>query len=273
MTERKVTPRKRLSPANFPGQCGFTLIEIILVIAVIAILAGVLAPLASRSIDSSREDLTRQRERQIFQAIMGADSDDAGGFLADIGRLPASLTELAARGALPLYSTAHVGSVGMGWRGPYLKDGLDALGQPIDGWGTPLDYGIVGLGRIRSAGADHTMGTADDLTYPSNALTNNDLTTTVNLSIKVLDSSTPTPAYVDNPPNQNTIVYLANNGAEASLPPFPGPSPFSVTLIRGMHALAVTADPDGPGVQAPVSNTVTTLCRGANTLQQTVVLK
>src|SRR5206468_10676930 len=101
MTERRVTPKKRLSPESFPGQCGFTLIEIILAIAVMAILAGALAPLASRSIDNSREDLTRQRERQIFQAIMGADSDDAGGFLADIGRLPASLTELAARGALP----------------------------------------------------------------------------------------------------------------------------------------------------------------------------
>lgn len=273
MLDTALPAKKELSPARRRNQCGFTLIEIILVIAVMAILAGALVPLASRSIDSSREDLTRQREHQIFQVIMGADSDDAGGFLADIGRLPASLTELAARGSLPLYSTAHVGSVGMGWRGPYLKDGLDAAGQPIDGWGTPLDYGIAGLGRIRSAGADHTMGTADDLTYPSNALTNNDLTTTVNLSIKVLDASTAPPVYVDNPPTQNTVVYLTNNGAEASLPPFPGPSPFSVTLVRGIHAAVVTADPDGAGIQPPVVKTVTVLCRGGNTLQQTVALR
>jgi general secretion pathway protein G len=273
MTEKEVIPKKRLNPAGFPDQGGFTLIEIILVIAVMAILAGALAPLASRSIDSSREDLTRQRERQIFQAIMGAENDDAGGFLADIGRLPVALTELAARGALPLYGTANTGSVGMGWRGPYLKDGLNGAGQPVDAWGTPFDYGVAGLGVVRSAGADHGLGTADDLVYPSNALTNNDLTTTVNLSIKVLDSSGSAPVYVDNPATQSTVVYLANNGAENFLAAFPGPSPFSLSLVRGIHAAVVTADPDGAGLQPPIAKTVTIFCRGGNALQQTVALR
>jgi prepilin-type N-terminal cleavage/methylation domain-containing protein len=254
-------------------QLGFTLIEIILAIAVMAILAGALAPLAIRSINSSREDLTRQREIQVFQSIMGANGEQGGGFLSDIGRLPISLTELSTQGPLPLYNTANVGAVGMGWRGPYVTDGLDSSGRPVDAWGTPFDYGVLGVGRIRSAGADRTMGTSDDLVYPSNPLTNNDLTTTVNISIKVLDSSAAPAVYVDNPSVQSTVIYLTNNGVQSSLPAFPGPSPFSATLSRGIHAITVTADPDGLGPQLPIANTVTIFCRGGNTQQETITLR
>jgi general secretion pathway protein G len=256
-----------------PGQPGFTLIEVILVIAVMAILAGAMVPLATRSINSSREDLTRKRELQISEAIMGSDDDEGGGFLSDVGRLPASLSELTARGSLPLYNTANAGAVGMGWRGPYLKDGLDSSGQPVDAWGTPFDYGVAGAGRIRSAGADHAIGTSDDLVYPSNALTNNDLTTTVNFSIKVLDSSAAPPVYIDNPVVQSTTIYLTSNGAQSSLPPYPGPSPFSASLSRGIHAITITADPDGAGLQLPITKTITLSCRGGNTLQQTIILR
>jgi prepilin-type N-terminal cleavage/methylation domain-containing protein len=270
MSQQVIEPQKG---KRCERQLGFTLIEIILAIAVMAILAGALAPLAIRSINSSREDLTRQREIQIFQAIMGADGEHGGGFLSDIGRLPISLTELSTSGSLPLFNTANVGSVGMGWRGPYLTDGLDSSGRPVDAWGTLFDYGAVGLGCIRSAGADHTMGTSDDLIYPSNPLTSNDLSTTVNISIKVLDSSSTPPVYVDNPNVQSTVIYLTNNGMQSSLPAFPGPSPFAATLSRGIHAITVTADPDGPGLQVPITNTVTIFCRGGNTLQETITLR
>ena len=57
----------------------------------------------------------------------------------------------------------------MGWRGPYLLEGVDEIGRPLDGWGTPMD--LVD-GQIRSAGPDRTISTtADNLVYPSTPIT------------------------------------------------------------------------------------------------------
>jgi len=253
---------------------GFTLIEIIIVIAVMAVLAGAMAPLVSNSIDRTREDVTKQRLITVFTAIVGPEDSQGSGFLADIGRLPSRspnpLTELTNRFSSPVYSTGgHTGNVGMGWRGPYVTDGIDTSGRPIDGWGYPLDFGVVGYGQLRSAGRDHVMGDADDLVYPANALTIDNFRSTVNLSIQVLDNSATPPTYVQH--GDSVRFYYAVDGAEQSA--LITSQPFSFILPHGIHAIVVTADPDGASSQPAVSSTLTIFCRGGSSLQQTIAVR
>ena len=192
---------------------GFTLIEVIIVIAILAVVAGAMAPLAVRTIDSARQDLTLKRQQSVYRAIFGDPSAPGSGFLSDIGQLPSTnLTELAVAGALPLYSIQPCG-VGMGWRGPYLLEGVDTTGQPLDGWGRPMD--LVN-GQIRSSGPDRTMSTTtDNLLYPSTPITVNNVNGSIVLVVFALDNSTAQPIFV--PAGGQATTYYARNGAMQSL--------------------------------------------------------
>jgi prepilin-type N-terminal cleavage/methylation domain-containing protein len=253
---------------------GFTLIEVIVIIAVLAILAGAMAPLATRVMDSSRQDLTLQRQQAIYQAIMGDPSAPGSGFLSDIGRLPGSdLTELATQQSLPSYAIQSCGT-GMGWRGPYLLQGIDASGHPLDGWGTPMDFVN---GQIRSAGPDQQMGTAgDNLLYPSVPLAGTTISGSVVLQVLALDNSTPQPTFV--PAGGQATLYFAQNGVMQSLTMpssfgayvFPGNG---ASLPQGIYAITVTGDPDGAGPQPAVTRTITIYCPGGGTAYQTVALR
>ena len=140
---------------NIKSSTGFTLIEAIVVIGILAIVAGSMAPLAVRMIDGSRRDQTIERQETILKAILGDPSAPGSGFLSDIGRLPGSnLMELTSRGSLPLHADQPCG-VKMGWRGPYLMDGTDATGLPLDGWGTPM---VLSNGQVHSAGPQQLNG-------------------------------------------------------------------------------------------------------------------
>lgn len=91
---------------KFRDSRGLTLVELVVVIAIIGILAAILAPNALNSIEKSKVAATLAD----FQAIKGA----ALGYYADTGAWPPS----AAPGADPgLY--AKVGNP-TGWNGPYL---------------------------------------------------------------------------------------------------------------------------------------------------------
>ncbi len=256
------------------SSAGFTLIEMIIVIAILAVIAGAMAPLAVRAIDSSRQDLTLKRQQQIYQAIFGDPSAPGSGFLSDIGRLPGNdLSELAVVGSLPLYSIQTCG-VGMGWRGPYLLEGVDTAGRPLDGWGTPMD--LVN-GQIRSAGPDHSMiATADNLVYPTVPITANNVNGSIVLEVFALDNSTAQPIFV--PAGGQATAYFAGNGSMQSLSllslsgsyVFPAAG---ASLPQGIHAISVTADPDGAGPQPALTRTLTVFCPGGGTAHQTVALR
>ena len=247
---------------------GFTLIEVIVVIAVMAILAGAMAPMVVRSLDSSRIELTQKRLKTAYEASMGADGTQGGGFLADLGRLPNNtLTELVAQSGLPAFTTAgHAGNVGMGWRGPYLIDGIVG-GRPTDGWGTPLSF--TG-GQVRSAGADRIAGNGDDLVYPSLPLT---ITTgNININVQVFDSSAGG-AYVQKG-TSTTFFWAANGVQQSSTVAIPLNGPFvSPALPQGIHAVTVTGDPDGPGIQPAQTATIAVYGRAGAMVQQTVGLR
>ncbi len=83
---------------------GFTLIEIVIAVAIVAILAGAITPLAFRELIAAREEAT---EREL-----GAIKDALLEFYEDTGRFPAENEGLA----------ALVGDPGVtGWQGPYLE--------------------------------------------------------------------------------------------------------------------------------------------------------
>lgn len=76
--------------ATMRSRRGFTLIELIVVLAIIALLVSIVAPRYTRSVDTAREGSLR--------TSLGVMRDAIDKFAADKGRYPDSLEELAARG-------------------------------------------------------------------------------------------------------------------------------------------------------------------------------
>ncbi len=121
---------------------GFTLLEVIIIIAIIAILAGLIAPLAVNRIDQQRFDACRRELQNIKLAIVGDQQLLSGGmrnsfgFVGDLGLVPrsipngAGLDELLVQGGLPSWQFSS--GVWWGWRGPYLSNITDPWGHDYD---------------------------------------------------------------------------------------------------------------------------------------------
>ncbi len=82
---------------------GFTLIEIIIAVAIVAILAGTVTPMAFREIIKAREEATLNELNQLNKALVR--------FYEDTGRFPTQAEGLAALVADPGVN---------GWQGPYV---------------------------------------------------------------------------------------------------------------------------------------------------------
>lgn len=120
---------------------GFTLVEILLVVAILGILAGV----AVVSLKGRTKTASISATRASIQAIQTAIDT----YEVDNGMYPASLQNLLTKGSEN------------NWNGPYLKDGR----PPKDAWGADFAYSQKGDGyELRSAGPDGQQGSADDLT-------------------------------------------------------------------------------------------------------------
>ncbi len=248
---------------------GFASLVIIMILVLAT--AGFLFSLAARSIDSARETDTRKRLVAVHAATIR--------FAEDIGRLPTVITELGARGTLPLATTATIQSLRRGWAGPYLWTVFDANGTNRDAWGRALRYGLAdGLlaGQLASAGTDGAFGTNDDLRYPSSGITSETGTLVVNLVIwnkltSVYDTN-PTHAS-DNAQNTSATLYYPANGVQgsrvvattAALSP---PYVFN-SIPRGWQALRVVSSYKGQ--VSPLQGNLTVLSPGDGRTDQVTV--
>ncbi len=125
---------------------GFTLIELVVVVAILAVLVGVSFP-AVTAIEAGEKYRTAKEILENHAKAIKA-------FGEDIGRLPANLEELPTNP-----------SNAVGWLGPYI-DTPTGLADSEDPWMTPLGFQHITVDtcRLACAGEDRQLGTADDVT-------------------------------------------------------------------------------------------------------------
>jgi len=124
-------------------QCtaGFTLLELLVVLAILALLAGLVAPRVLNQLAGAKSDTAKIQINNIETAL------DL--YRLDMGHYPAQSEGLDGLILAPADTPQ--------WRGPYLskKEGL------VDPWGAPYGYRVPGEGRefdIYSLGADKAEG-------------------------------------------------------------------------------------------------------------------
>jgi len=131
-------------PVTFINRRGFTLIEILVVIVVIAILASLVAPNIFQNVGAAKEATTRSQIEMLGAAL------DA--YRLDNGKYPPTTSGLEALNTKPSdESTSN-------WRGPYLRKAV-----PLDPWRHPYIYKAPGEANPRgydllSYGADGQPG-------------------------------------------------------------------------------------------------------------------
>ena len=112
----------------------FTLIEVMVVIAVIAMLAALVGPSIFNQVDTARDTAARSQIE-----LLGAALDS---YRLDNGRYPTTGQGLEALRAPP-----DIGPAPNNWRGPYLRRAV-----PLDPWDAP--YIFISPGEVNPRGYD-----------------------------------------------------------------------------------------------------------------------
>jgi len=120
------------SPAG--KRSGFTLIEILVVIAVLAMLAALVAPNVFQHVGTAK-DATARSQIELLGAGLDA-------YRLDNGRYPTTEQGLE---ALQTQPATH--PLPSNWRGPYLRKAI-----PMDPWGNPYIY--LSPGEVNPRGYD-----------------------------------------------------------------------------------------------------------------------
>ncbi len=152
--------RARTQRASRSGQAGFTLVEMLVVIAIIGLIMGLIGPRVLNYLSESKVK-TARIQLQSFSSALDL-------YYLDAGRFPSTAEGLAAL----VRRTPGVAA----WNGPYLKGG----NVPSDPWNHPYIYrspGEHGPYDIVSYGADGQeggSGTSTDISLEKATAANTD---------------------------------------------------------------------------------------------------
>jgi len=126
---------------------GFSVVELVMTLVVVAILARMSMTYFGGESNTLRFEATRAKVDVLRKAILGDDTiDNEGrrknfGYHGDMGKLPATLSDLVTQGSQPAWTYQTYHGFGVGWRGPYVQSGF--TGGPavtLDEWGKTFVY-------------------------------------------------------------------------------------------------------------------------------------
>lgn len=147
----------RLTNNSIVREAGFTLVELVIILVVLGIIAGVAIPKFGGLTNNSKVTATKKEMLALKRAIVGDPSVVAGGqlvdrgFEGDVGFVPSSLSDLAIKpDSIPSYNKL----TRLGWNGSYIdSSGGDYL---RDAWGTLYVYDPNNR-TIKSVGGSDTI--------------------------------------------------------------------------------------------------------------------
>jgi len=123
---------------------GFTLIEMLVVLVIIGMLAGLVGPKLFGRVDTSKVK-TAEVQIKMFKGSLET-------FRLDVGRFPTQAEGLLVLNQAPTEERARAR-----WRGPYLDQDV-----PLDPWGNPYLYSLPGANgqpfALYSLGGDGKRG-------------------------------------------------------------------------------------------------------------------
>ena len=128
---------------------GFTLLELLVVLAIIATLVAVVAPSIFRNVGDAKADAAKS-QLEIF------------GLALDAYRIDNDAYPTTAQGLEALWTKPDLANAPRNWRGPYLRKDV-----PLDPWGRPYVYVAPGLENptgydLYTLGRDGKAGGSDE---------------------------------------------------------------------------------------------------------------
>ncbi len=146
---------------------GFSLIELLMVIALIAILARMGISQFSDFSSDARTAVTNTKMNAIKIAIIGdarfvsAGKNSKQGYEVHCLAVPTALSNLSTQPGSGTCASTYDPFTKRGWRGPYVNS-TDSNWDK-DAWGTAFNY-TSGTRTLKSCGSDATCGNSDDIT-------------------------------------------------------------------------------------------------------------